>query len=272
MTKKRSFILKNLDIQAINNKYGFVLISNIDQEFKDEKGTKTTKISDIIQSEPEYAVSFLDENKKEYKCNATMVDWINNGKLPDNTHINCFWCKHSFSTKPIGCPIKFVNSCIEKSYVSQITKDEYYMKENVTKNKLKKILDKSTQGLINIIPYEKNYYLTDGVFCSFNCVLAFINDNKHDIFYVESTSLLRSIYEKFIGNELEISPRSSFLGDNLHKITPAPHWRLLRDYGGHMTIEDFRQNFNIKNYESIFWSCDSGPEMKPLSRIFKTFN
>ena len=27
-------------------------------------------------------------------------------------------------------------------------------------------------------------------------------------------------------------------------ITPAPHWRLLQLYGGHLTINKFRENFN----------------------------
>jgi hypothetical protein len=258
MAKKRLFILKGVDYQAVNNKYGLVLMSNIETEFKGNSGAKTN-ISDVIQSEPKYAISFLDENKKEYNCVSTMVDLSSNGVLPTSTSICCFWCRHPFLSVPIGCPTKYVNSYVEKSYVSQITKDEYYIKENVTEKKLNKIVTTAnTKKNINIIPTEKNYYITDGIFCSFNCVLAFINDNKTNIFYKESPHLLSHLYRDFTGNNLSI-------GSNGDKLIPAPHWRLLKNYGGFMDINEFRNSFNFANYNFIFNTVD----MKTISKIFK---
>ena len=71
-----------------------------------------------------------------------MLDVINREQFPSQTDILCFWCKHSFTTRPLGCPIKFINNRIEKAYVSQITKDKYFMKENVTLQKLSDITGK----------------------------------------------------------------------------------------------------------------------------------
>lgn len=248
MSKKQSFTLKNVDIDAINVKYGLILISNIDKEAK-ISGDKT-KISDIILSEPEYALSFLDENKKNYDCVATMVNFSTLETLPVFTDKKCFWCRHNFDSRPIGCPIKYVNSTIEKSYVSQITKDEYRMKENITKTKMDRILSMDHSG-INISSVGTDYYLTDGIFCSFNCTLAFINDNNKDSYYKDSIGLLHSLYKIFIGKKIE-------------KLVPAPHWRLLSDYGGPFSINEFRDKFNKIMYEDIFKIV-----MKSISRVYK---
>ena len=130
MSKKRTFMLKNIDslesVNTINSKYSLVLSSNLTKKEKEELSSKTTRISDIILSaEQENSISFLDENKKQQKCSITMLEFINKKTLPESTNVMCFWCRHSFQTKPIGCPIKFVNSMLEKSYVSHITKDKY---------------------------------------------------------------------------------------------------------------------------------------------------
>ena len=41
---------------------------------------------------------------------------------------------------------------------------------------------------------SNNYYETDGCFCSFNCCLAFINDNVHNAMYSSSKHLLMKMY------------------------------------------------------------------------------
>ena len=32
-------------------------------------------------------------------------------------------------------------------------------------------------------------------------------------------------------------------------ISPAPNWRTLKEYGGHLDIQDFRNSFNKMDYE-----------------------
>lgn len=248
--KKRTFMLKNVDIRVTNMKYGLVIVSNIEKDANDS--TKTTKIADIFTTDVETSVSFLDENKKNYKCAISMLEWSTQKKLPDQTSIKCFWCKSSFKTKPIGCPITFCNSMIEKSYVSHITKDKYFMKENINKKKLESALE--TDG-IDIEPIKKDYYLTDGCFCSFNCILAFIKDNKHDMFYKDSQSLLHSLYYQMIGKKVG-------------KLIPAPHWRLLKDFGGQLDIEEFRRTFNVIDYDFMFRIRDLR-EMRTISNVYK---
>jgi hypothetical protein len=246
-SKKRNFVLKNIDIEAVYNKYGLTIVSNLEKE---QTSLSTTKIHDVITHDIEKSIIFLDENKKESKCVATMIELSSNNSLPDSTNIKCFWCKYNFDTKPIGCPIKYVNPLIEKSYVSQITKDTYYMRENIVQSKLDKISTKDNQFQIEIYPF--NHYLTDGIFCSFNCVLSFIKDNNHNIFYKESYSLLHCLYYDLVGKKIA-------------KIIPSPHWRLLKDFGGPFTIEEFRKNLNTIDYKFMF----NLREMKSISKVYK---
>ena len=258
-TKKRPFMLKNIDINVIYGKYGLLdqmstVSSNIEQNT--DHVTNITKISDIMLEESSnQAISFLDENKKKYNVTVTMADWLTKKKIPNRTSIKCFWCKHNFSTSPLGCPVKYVNSIVEKSYISHITKDRYYMKENVTQEKMNSIMLNSNSiednDMMNVIPLNKNYYLTDGNFCSFNCMIAFIKDNKHNLFYKDSYSLAHSMYHEFFGQKISL--------------IPAPHWRILSDYGGTKTINEFRSTFNTVSYDFMFPIRD----MRSISHVFK---
>jgi hypothetical protein len=40
------------------------------------------------------------------------------------------------------------------------------------------------------------------------------------------------------------------INSNYNSIIPAPDWRLLIEYGGHLTIEEFRKNFNNIEYKN----------------------
>jgi len=245
--KKRNFVLKNTDIQEINKTYGLVIVSNLAKDKEDS--IKRTKINEVIPEDVECSVTFLDENKRDNKCTATMISLLSQICIPDNTDIKCYWCKHNFDWKPIGCPIKYVNTVIEKSYVSHITKDKYYMRENILKSKLKYVLN---QKNFEITAFPFDHYLTDGIFCSFNCTLAFIKDNNHDIFYKESHSLLHCLYYDLVGKKIT-------------KIIPSPHWRLLKDFGGPFDIEEYRSKLNSVDYKFMFDIRD----MKSISKIFK---
>lgn len=253
--KKRNFVLKSIDlaqINELNKQYGLSIVSNLDKDKEDS--FKTTKITEIITDDIEYSVTFLDENKRESKCSATMIDILSQDRIPEMTQIKCFWCKHNFEWKPIGCPIKYVNPIIEKSYISHITKDKYYMRENIIKSKLKYVLEKNDKTF-DITSFPFDHYLTDGIFCSFNCTLAFIKDNTHDILYKESYSLLHCMYYDLVGKKIS-------------KIIPSPHWRLLKDFGGSMSIEEYRNSLNLISYKFMFNIRDIR-DMKGISKIYK---
>lgn len=250
-SQKRSFTLKNLNTHAIKATYGLLIVSNLQKGLAEDDPSKTTRIENVITVE-EHGVSFLDDQKKEMKCVATMIEFLSRNQLPTSTHLHCFWCRHSFTSCPIGCPITYVNPMVEKSYTSQITKEHYYMRENVTKAKLEELEDME-KSYVAIRSIPNNYFLTDGVFCSFNCVLSFIQSKYYDSFYANSYHLLHCMYEQFVGKKMK-----------MHKILPAPDWRLLSAYGGPLSIEEFRRSFNHIEYRELFHVTD----MRTLSKVY----
>jgi hypothetical protein len=133
-------------------------------------------------------------------------------QIPSKTNLYCWWCKYQIpnDVHPIGCPIK-------------------YFKKDVSKNIL------------------EDYFETDGIFCSFNCILAYINDvNVYDIRYRESGGLLYILYKKIFN---EFPPNMC--------IKPALNWRLLKNFGGIISIDEFRNSFQKINNLSLNYTKDN---------------
>ena len=193
-----------------------------------------------------------------------MIDF-RSGKDTCDLKYNCYWDRHPFETEPLGCPIRYVSSKAIKRYYSEVSKDFYTIKENITK-KQTNILDKKANFVfIPIQPINntttiktniKEYYETDGVFCSFNCMKAFVNEHKgYDNLYEHSDFLICKMYFDMYGVK------------NVN-INPAPHWRLLPEYGGYMPIDKYRENFNKSSfqYRGIVRNTDL---FKPISMLFE---
>ena len=153
--------------------------------------------------------SYYDEAKKTKKCNVSMYNELGK-ELPIKTDISCYWCRHKFSSMPIGCPIK--------------------------KN-------------------GKNY-IVDGIYCSFNCVLAQIN-STYNYLYEDSNRLLCNFYKDIFDEELK------------KELKEAPNWRLLKEYGGTKTIEEFRDNFNRIEYKDLNNFILDIPKQKPIGWLYE---
>lgn len=235
--KKYTFVIKFIDIEKVDRKYGIEIQSNLQINKSVKNFTKIDKL--VLDSNKSY-YSYLDESKKKNRCAVTMFNYVGK-KLPMKTNICCYWCRNRFSSIPIGCPIKYATDEVIKTYYSEITKDNYVIRQNIQdKDNLDNLDQKQEFEYIS-----RNYFLTDGIFCSFNCCLSFIQDNQMNPTYVNSRFLLYQLLNKtFIQSDL--------------KIDPAPHWRLLKDYGGHLSIEEFRESFykikynDLNQYISLF--------------------
>jgi hypothetical protein len=264
-TKKRKsskyiFTLKNVDTDKIDKRYSLKLISNITNiNCPLDNITKLSELIDIKTDKEINTFSFLDETKRLYHCNISIIDF-NTGKMLDNnsrTKYNCYWCRNYFNFFPIGCPINYESSKITKNYHSEVSKDDYIIKENITKDKLintknipfifTALQDKKKS---NFVIDKKEYYETDGIFCSFNCCKAFIKDNKNDPLYNNSDSLLIKLYNDIFKVKIV-------------NINPAPHWRMLVEYGGHLTINEFRDSFT-----KITYDCHG--VFKPIGKLYES--
>ena len=245
-SSKYVFTLKNVNTEIIDKKYNIKIKSNITNVIK--QPDNTTKLTELTgENLPDkrlQVISFLDESKKIYQCNISMIDF-RNGKDINSIKYNCYWCRHPFNSRPIGCPISYISSKSVKNYHSEVSKDNYIIKENITKYKnelfdsnkfIFSALKEKNKPSYNFIINKNSFYSCDGVFCSFNCGKAFIKDNKYNRTYEKSDYLLLKLYNEITGSKNIV-------------INPAPSWRLLEEYGGTMTINQFRESFNKLSYE-----------------------
>jgi hypothetical protein len=249
--KKYIITLENINTEKVDQKYG-IIFSNIFSNVEDQTNSNTTKLSDLADvTENVEVVSFLDETKRTVKCNVSMIDFNTKREIKYSKY-NCFWDRHPFDSDPLGCPIRYVSNKGVKKYFSEISKDNYIIKENITKKKFEKIsCNNNLHSGIDVIKNE--YFETDGIFCSFNCIKAFIKDNKHNCLYQHSEYLMYKLYNETFNTNKNIV------------INPAPHWRLLREYGGNLSIDKFRESFN----KSCFVFKGNKQLFKPISFLYE---
>lgn len=191
-----------------------------------------TQIADLANNVS--TISFLDETKHARNCTVIMLDMSSGNDYSIPTSTSCFWCCNSFSGIPIGCPLKYISNKAIKTYYSEISKDTYTIKENITPKRMDNILSKMGNDT-RIQLQQKGYYECDGYFCSFNCCQSFIQANKHIEMYNMSEMLLLQIYNMLFDVKLT-------------EIKPSPHWRMLKQFGGNLDIETYRTNFNKIEY------------------------
>ena len=241
------FTLKNINVSSVDSTFNVTLTSNLRHT---STHVKKTNLNDILDTKNELRsgiYSYIDESKKKTALRVTLIDKFTKNQIPLTTPIHCFWCKHSFKNRPIGCPIKFLPSILRKSYFSQITKEKYVINQLV--DNMEKI---TLTPEMNVI--KREIYLTDGIFCSFPCCLAFIKDNLHNDLYTKSENFLQQIFSTVFSTTTSINS--------------APHWRLLQKFGGFMSISQFKSHFS----KSIFMPHEKMITMVPLGRMFEKKN
>jgi hypothetical protein len=279
--KKPVFLLRNIDVNILDVRFNVASLVKQDTGQQEELMQQKTKITDITDKDDSNFFSFLDESKKDHQCVFTMRSYLNQELLPESTNLHCFWCRHSFPYRPIGCPIEYVPPRVSKSYHSEITKDRYVLRENITPQQVRmleahqKRQQESQKGAMEgssdsssattITDAESNiqyslvdndYYLMDGLFCSFNCCLAYIKMNQNNPLYTSCEALLNRIYYTVFGS------RSL-------PLIEAPSWRLLKNYGGHVSIEEYRKNFYKVEYLSADNVIYPFPKSKCIGFLFE---
>ena len=207
MPKKRSrrLVLKHINALDIIHHYYY--------ELKEENCTTLLRNNSTIDNSKN-VIYFIDPHKNVTKYLVSIVDVHDYGSLPIYTSKPCWWCRHSFISCPIGLPIEYYSH--EPSSHKKIAREAALTKAN--------------------LPLDMNdFFITDGLFCSFPCCKAFISDCCDEIKYHQSLTLLLLLYSKLTNRTTNAIPG-------------APHWKLLKAYGGHLTIDEFRQTFGKLEY------------------------
>lgn len=247
MSKKFLFTLVGINISRIEQKYG---LATDGDAILDDQVENTTKLSELNHDRQTPKIyPFLDETKKLHNCNISIVDFSTGMKV-SFLQYNCYWDRHPIHTKPLGCPIWYCSNQAEKTYWSCISKDVYTIRENITKMRTK-LSRKNADININ----TRGQYISDGVFCSLNCIQAWYDDNKDDSMYDFTEELLSQMCEEITGVRNAV-------------ITPAPHWRTLEPYGGFQTIVKYRDGFNTVSYE-CHGTTLSIPKFIPVGTLYE---
>lgn len=211
-TRKYNFVLKNIDPSTILARF------NLTIEEDAELDAVTTLLRPIpigLNASSVKLQNEFNESRNHYRS------MIPKEEDKQSVILRCYWCHHTFDTLPIRCPLRYKSPRITHTYVSGINNDQYSISECVTSRTLCGLGLNDVE--INTRTYE---FETDGIFCSFNCTLAFIKENNKNPLYDRSENYLHYIY------------------GNTKTLIAAPHWRLLDTYGGPLSIEQFRSSFD----------------------------
>lgn len=251
--KQYIFTLVNINPEIVDQRYGITLPSNIAES--DPVPVNTTMIDDLRSSKktPE-VISFLDESKRLINCSVSMINFSTGVPLGSDVNYHCFWCRYPIPTgiSPIGCPLSYVPHQAVKCYYSEINKDKYKIRENITEELARRV-EKTNDKRMSLI--KRGYYSTEGAFCSFNCCMAFIESNRTCSRYKDSQQLLLKMY-------------NSMNDDKVDRIDPAHHWQKLRVYGGQLTIDQFRNTFGKIEYVNHGYMKEH-PKCMPVAMLFE---
>lgn len=145
-----------------------------------------------------------------------------------NATLKCFWCRQSIGDAEIQCPIRYFPSEVEQTCLSEITNETYSIRQSIPSN------TKTPQNNIKVV--SDGFYHVEGHFCTYNCCIAYIDDNVNNQLYSRSKVYL---YKILLTHDWYIK------GTIIH---PSPHWRLLSDYGGHMSIDEYKKAIGSRIY------------------------
>lgn len=252
-TKKKtnddfSFVLRNIDVAKIDKDFNMGEMKNIGEPSElifdvEEEGTSLEKLG-ISSLRKEPIITIISKEKTKLQTFITMEDYKTKKKLPQKTDIPCFGCHRRFSTIPIGVPIDYHPSIYSsKNDPSKIKK--------LTINERKK-LELNEDNDVTVL----EYFDTDGIVCSFNCIFSVIEDNPSPL-YKKTSSLVPQLYKMIY----DLYPKE--------KIIRSPSWRLREEYGGILSDEEFVTNLQTIQFIDMHQVDKIMRSMVPVSRVFK---
>lgn len=104
---------------------------------------------------------------------------------------------------------------------------------------------------------DEQLFECEGIFCSFNCMLGYLHE-RNDYRYKDSTVLIGMMYRKIFGVVKKVTD-----------IIASPSWKLLKEYGGHLSIEDYRKCLQVIDYKTLFQVVKNNKlKFQPVSEIF----
>jgi hypothetical protein len=163
-----------------------------------------------IENELEIEIPISDEKEVEVEVKQELIRTKLNHQINST---KCFWCRNSFSGEIFSIPTHYIPSHYPVPNGTAETKS--FVEKEVTRAERRMMQEEKTP-----VTMGETFEL-DGVFCSGECRQAFLEEHVQDPIYRDSVALLK-LYDDT-------------------KYVPAMSWRLLREYGGRFTVEEFRE-------------------------------
>ena len=239
-----SFNIKNGDVTTSKDSKKNESIIQETSKIIDRNYTTINKLNfNSLSCEP--TLTYIQKDKfKLYNYNI-MIDTNTQNLVNCNCNIPCFYCRRNFENIPLGIPVKYYPSLyILNDNSLQTSKYSFNYKENtikLNKNERERLLNILTNNpdIVYENKYEtkeqkrehkiitKNFFETDGIVCSFNCMVSFIEENSNNPLYQNSYNYSYLMYKHIFGDY----PSQPFIR--------SPSWKLRKEYGGPLTDEDY---------------------------------
>jgi hypothetical protein len=208
---RSTFILKSINVDELFNFY----YRSSKSEEEESHITLLNIDSDISRPKKrdKHLIRFNDIHRKNISYYPTMIDITKNEAviLPQYTTQRCHNCHYTFTNRSLGCPISYKTqgcSRFDKEKVEKFFKDNNFTLEEGT-----------------------DFFVTEWIFCSLPCIKRYILKQisiQKSSKYHHALTLLTLLTIKFFGeNKLVFTPQTDIQ-------------KTLKDYGGHLTIEEQR--------------------------------
>lgn len=138
-----------------------------------------------------------------------------------------------------NCIIQLFSTIGDNGNIKEITRMKgchcWYCKLSLSYNQ---------QALCIPTKYIDNKFYGEGLFCSFNCIVAYMREYSHIIRYKNTAGLIPLLYYKLTNIECR-----------LIDITPSPDWRLLSMFGGPLTSEEYKKAIQVYDFTNTNQYC-----------------
>jgi hypothetical protein len=224
-------ILKNIDCANLDKKYGLKEIGDYGLR-KLSKSNENIKLNHtFIQNDKIFNNKILDHNISNTNNNLKHTQSISSlTTILENLSLSKENLKPSDTINSENNTLNLYYSIYKENKKLDIRKTDiccYHCRHNFNMQPLS----------IPIKYYPKeNKFDSDGVFCSFNCMLAYIHE-RNSFIYKDSGCHINLLYKMLYGVKNS-------------KIIPAPSWKLLKNYGGTLSIEEFRKTFDTISFDN----------------------
>jgi len=220
MGRKQKTIIVHLNVRS-SDLEGFIQYT---PDIKEPNPVDTTSRLHFEKYE-----SFQGESKSGFEIHDEETDQIrdaliecnqelhNTNVYPRHSDCACWWDGFPFMNKPVFIP-------------KGLRAKKYGYRESTTRLNLRNTGDENSNQNVSVNETEFNGYEVYGIFCSPECAIAYLNNEGYldPETRWERVMMLHEMVKRVYNNELE-------------KIRPAmPRWSL-KEYGGNLSIQQYRK-------------------------------